>query len=121
MPPWRVLQGGKVVVYRLEGEGMHASKLARALASRSPGSVVVVSYTSRRLGQARVYARVYGSTEPPLAELINCLRARGFSAGGKTQPGNNVVAVEVDAGEEDEALRAVLEGVERLVGGRSPC
>ncbi len=117
----RHLLSGRIQVYELEGDGMHASKLARALAARHPGSVVVVSYKSRRLGQAKVYARVYGSSEPPLASLVSCLEARGFSAGGKTQDGNNVVAVEADEDEAGDALEAVVEGVARLLERRSPC
>ncbi|GAB6147597.1 hypothetical protein [Stetteria hydrogenophila] len=113
--------GGRLLVYRLEGEGMHASRLARILAGRSPGRVVVVAYTSRRAGQSRVYARLSGSQEPPLAGAAECLKRLGYSAGGKTQPGNNVAAVEVDPWEVEEALEAVVRVVESLLSGRDPC
>ncbi len=108
-----------VLVYELEGEGMHASRLARMLAGRHRGRVVVVAYTSRRLGQARIYARVYGSERPPLGEAVECLRALGYSAGGKTQAGNNVLAVEVDAKEAGDALEAVLDAVKQLMASGS--
>lgn len=113
--------GGRILVYRIEGEGLHASRLARILARRHRGRVVVVAYTSRRAGQARVYARLAGSTEPPLYRVAECLKSMGYSAGGKTQPGNNVAAVEVDPEEAGGALELVAGMVEGILAGRDPC
>lgn len=113
--------GGRILVYRIEGDGLHASRLARILASRSRRRVVVVAYTSRNAGQSRVYARIAGSQDPPLSRVAECLKSLGYSAGGKTQPGNNVAAVEVDPGEVEEALNLMVKAVEEALAGRDPC
>ncbi len=112
---------GKILVYKLEGEGLHASRLARSLAAQNKGRVVVVAYTSRNAGQARVYARIAGSSEPPLYKVAECLKSRGFSAGGKTQPGNNVAAAEADPSAVEEALDVMVKAVEATLAGRDPC
>ena len=113
--------GGRILVYRLEGSGLHASRLARILAGRSGGKVVIIAYTSRNAGQGRIYARVAGSVDPPLFRVAECMKSLGYSAGGKTQPGNNVAAVEVDPRSVEEALNLMVKAVEEALTGRDPC
>jgi len=119
--PIEVRVDGRILVYKLEGEGLHASRLARILASRNKGRVVIVAYTSRNAGQGRVYARVAGSTNPPLFRVAECLKSLGYSAGGKTQPGNNVAAAEADPKTIEEALNLMVKAVEEALAGRDPC
>ena len=110
-----------VLLYRLEGLGRHASKLARRLAAEHPDKIVVVAYKSRATGEERVYARTYKRGAPPLAapSLIRRLRSRGLSAGGKSQGANNVLAVEAAPGRLGEALDEVLEALKGLLGAGS--
>ncbi len=77
----------------LEGEGRHVSKIARHMASRHRGKIVVVAYYARSTGEARVYARAYGLNKP-LISLIPLFKKMGYQAGGKYQGDNNVVGVE---------------------------
>jgi hypothetical protein len=108
-----------VLLYRLEGEGRHASKLARELARRHTDSIVVVAYRARSTGEERVYARTYKRHAPLLAsrDVIEELRSLGLSAGGKAQGPNNVLAVEAPPGRLEEALQAVLSHIRGKLQG----
>lgn len=108
-----------VRLYRLEGHGRHASKLARRLALKHPDKIVVVAYKSRATGEERVYARTYRRGAPPLAsrEAVGWLRSMGLSAGGKSQGSNNVLAIEAPPNRLDEALEALLEVLKRALAG----
>ena len=109
-----------VRLYRLEGHGRHASRLARRLALKHSDEVVVVAYRSRATGEERVYARTYRRGAPPLAsrEAVRWLRSLGLSAGGKSQGSNNVLAVEAPPGRLGEALEAVLEVLGSVLGAK---
>jgi len=106
-----------VLLYRLEGGGRHASKLARRLALKHSDKIVVVAYKSKATGEERVYARTYKRGAPLLASraVVSRLRSLGLSAGGKSQGPNNVLAVEAPPGRLEEALEAVLEELRGLL------
>jgi hypothetical protein len=108
-----------VRLYRIEGLGRHASKLARRLALKHPDEIVVVAYKSRVTGEERVYARTYRRGAPPLAskEAVKWLRSLGLSAGGKSQGSNNVLAIEAPPNRLDEALEALLEVLRKTLPG----
>jgi len=62
--------GEHLVVYKLRGLGRHASRLARILARKHKDKVVVVAYESEATGEARIYARTYNPSYPPLMDLL---------------------------------------------------
>ncbi len=100
----------------LEGEGRHVSRLARYLASKHQGMIVVVAYYASSTGEARVYARAYGY-EKPLTPLIPYFKGMGYEAGGKYQRGNNVVGVECTRRDMEKVYRLMIEKLRELIAG----
>ena len=108
-------EGRDAVVYVIEGVGRHASKLARRLAERHKDKIVVVIYRSKSTGRIRAYARTLRPDAPPLVKAAERLRSLGYSAGGKYQAGNNVVAAEAPEGVGvEEMLNAFLSSLRAL-------
>ncbi|MEB3780065.1 MAG: DHH family phosphoesterase [Desulfurococcales archaeon] len=105
-------RGVKAVL--LEGEGRHASQLARRLAAKYKDHIVIVGYKANSTGEARVYARTY-RTDIVLASLIPKLKARGYLAGGKTQRKNNVVALETTPEKLEDAYNFMVNQIIELI------
>ncbi|MEB3860883.1 MAG: hypothetical protein GSR84_01510 [Desulfurococcales archaeon] len=99
----------------LEGEGRHVSKLARHLASKHRGKIIVVAYYASSTGEARVYARAYGY-DKPLTPLIRYFKKLGYEAGGKYQRNNNVVGVECAREEMEKVYKLMIEKLKEMAG-----
>ena len=108
---------GDIMLYRLRGQGRHASRLSRILASKHKDKVVVVYYEAESTGERRIYARTFKSGAPPLVSAAEALRRKGYSAGGKAQEANNVLAVELrPVHDADEAIEDVMGELDRILG-----
>ncbi|MEB3860556.1 MAG: hypothetical protein LRS43_05030 [Desulfurococcales archaeon] len=107
-----------IIYVILEGEGRFFSQLSRELAKKYPDKIVVLAYHAKSTGEARVYART-ARERPVLAKAINALRKRGYSAGGKSQGSNNVVAIETTRENLERALEEMIYTIRQLVSGEN--
>lgn len=102
--------GPGFILYRLEGDGRHASRLIRRLASLRRDHIIILDYTSRMARERRVYVRgnPLGTRLGEVRKIIADLRKRGYSAGGKAQKDSPVIGVELDV-EDDRALDEIIQ------------
>ncbi|MCE4611817.1 MAG: hypothetical protein F7B17_07605 [Desulfurococcales archaeon] len=94
-----------VIAYALEMDALVTSQVGRLLASRSPGSIVVLAHTIPSQGRGIVYVR---SVSKELTWLRRALEEAGVKAGGK----DYVVVVNARSELLKSALDAVLKALE---------
>ena len=106
---------GSARIYRLEGYGRHVSTLARELARRHPDRIVVVVYYWIPFNRTYIYVRTE-KEKPRLIDLAETARAYGITAGGKYQPGNNVVGMELAGRVGEDVVEKIVSWITRLPG-----
>ncbi len=104
---------GDIRIYRMEGEGRHVSTLARILSERHPDKIVVVSYYWRPLQRTYIYLRTLRE-RPRLVDILGYARSAGLTSGGKYQPGNNVVGIEVDGKAGEDIVEKIVSWIHRI-------
>ena len=102
-----------VRVYRLEGDGRHVSSLARRLAGVYNEDIVLVSYYWKPLNRTYIYIRTE-KDKPRLIDLLRYTRSAGFTSGGKYQPGNNVVGIEIDGVAGEDVFESILSWIHKI-------
>ncbi|MCE4614108.1 MAG: hypothetical protein F7B60_01075 [Desulfurococcales archaeon] len=102
-----------VRLFRLEGKGRHVSAIARKLANIYRNKIIMVSYHWKPLDRTYVYIRTERE-EPKLIDLIKYARSEGFTAGGKYQPGNNVVGIEIEGKAGEDAVESILSWIHMI-------
>ncbi|MFP3231354.1 MAG: DHH family phosphoesterase [Acidilobus sp.] len=102
--------GGRVMIYGIKASYRVTGMIARQLARQNPGKAVVVY--SLEGGVGKVYVRGLRDSRP----LIERLRSKGLSAGGKSQLGNNVISLEVPQESLDVTVKEVIRSMEELAG-----
>lgn len=99
----RVLAFGVTTKYKITG------MLARQLARENAGKIVVV-YSVEEGATGRIYVRGLAQAKP----LIEELRSKGLNVGGKSQRSNNVVSLEVQPGDLEQAVDLVIKSIGKL-------
>ena len=102
-----------VRVFRLNGNGRHVSSLARRLADVYKDDIVMVSYYWKPLNRTYIYIRTMRD-RPKLINLLGYARSAGFTAGGKYQPGNNVVGIELEGVAGEDVLESILSWIHKI-------
>lgn len=103
---------GRVALFGVRTKYKVTGMLSRRFEDEAGDKVIVVYSLEEGQGVGRIYVR--GNFN--VAELVARLRKRGLSAGGKEQPGNNSVALEVDPSMLESAVKVVTDELGAMLG-----